>query len=134
MPAPRLFRLAEAAKMLSPDGKVTVRALRTEARRGRLRLMRIGGADYTTEEALAAFVESAVVPVSTPCRVDDCQPASTCGEAATIDPAPSSSWTERARLAQAQALMSVEKLKMPSPTTSPKTIDPRVVRIGRTNS
>lgn len=42
------MRLADAARVAFPDGSMTAAGLRTEARRGRLAIMRVAGKDYTT--------------------------------------------------------------------------------------
>jgi len=42
------LRLAVAAKLAFPDGSMTVSGLRREAARGRLRMERIAGKDFTT--------------------------------------------------------------------------------------
>src|SRR5947209_13284627 len=42
------LRLSIAAKLAFPDGSMTVSGLRREAARGRLRLERIAGKDFTT--------------------------------------------------------------------------------------
>src|SRR5262245_14597778 len=88
---PRLYSLKEAAELLSPSGELTARSLRTMARQGRLQLVRIAGRDFVTEIAISEMVAAATLPARLPpCRVDDCPPAYTCAEGATIDPACSS--------------------------------------------
>jgi hypothetical protein len=132
---PRLFTLDEAAAMLSPDGKLTARSLRSEARRGRLQLVRIAGRDFVTAESLGAMVAAATLPATrSPWPVADCQPDSISVEAETTDPAPGSFSTDRVKLALAQAQMTVQALKRPSKPISPRTTDPRVVPIDPSSS
>ena len=52
---PRLLTLAEAAARLG--GHVKARALRTEARNGRLHLTRVAGKDFVTESDLGEMIE-----------------------------------------------------------------------------
>jgi hypothetical protein len=129
-----LLTLDEAAKLLSPSGRISARSLRTEARKGRLRLVRIAGKDFVTEESVNAMVTAATLTMRPPCHDADCQPDSTCAEVETTAPPSGSFSTERKRLALAQARMTVQQLKRPSKRISPKTTDPRVVPIDRPNS
>jgi hypothetical protein len=125
----KLLTLSEAAAML--NGKLTAGSLRRMARQGKLQLIRVAGKDFTTEEFLNAMVASATVMVSSsPCPEPDC----TSAVVATTEPASGSLSTERVKLAQAQARMSVEKLKQRSKPISPKTTGRRVVRIDRPTS
>jgi hypothetical protein len=130
----KLLTLSQAAELL--NGKLTARSLRRMAHQGKLRLIRIAGKDFTTEEFVNAMVASATTTMvsSTPCPAADCQPASISAEAAMIDPQSGSSWTARKKLAQAQALMIAQELKKRSKPISPRTTGRRVVRIGRPNS
>jgi hypothetical protein len=116
---PRLLTLDEAAKRLNP--KLTAKALRTMARRGMLRLVEIAGKHFVTEESVTSMVAAATKPPEPSCRVVDCLPASTCAEgvpARASAPGGSLS-TDRVRLAQASASMSVNALKKRSRPTSP---------------
>jgi hypothetical protein len=133
MPAPRLYSLADAAQLLSPDGRITARTLRTEARKGRLKLIRLANKDFVTEEAIEAMVTNAIVPTSSLCQDADCQLDSISAEAVTTDRPSSSFSTDRKRLALEQALMSVEKLKRPCKPTSPKATGHQVVPISQGN-
>jgi hypothetical protein len=130
----RLLTLAEAAKILSPEGRVTARTLRAEARRGRLKLVQLGGKHFVTEDALDELVAAATIVTSPPCPDADCQHVSTSAVVATTEPASSSFSTDRKKLAQVQALMIAQELKKPSRPISPKTIGRRVVRLGPRNS
>jgi hypothetical protein len=87
----RLLTLAEAAALLSPSGELTARSLRTEARHGRLQLIRIAGRDYVTASALNEMVAASTVAPSTPCRDDASLPGSICAQVETTDPQPGSS-------------------------------------------
>jgi hypothetical protein len=127
---PRLLTLAEAAKLLSPSGHLTARSLRTMARHGRLTLIAIAGRHFVTESAINEMVATAAVAPGTPCRDANSPPDSICAEAVTTDHPSGSFSTERARSAQAQALLSLERLRKPSGTTLPVTTGPRVVPIG----
>jgi hypothetical protein len=131
---PKLLTLQEAAEML--NGKLTARSLRRMAHQGRLRLIRIAGKDFTTEEFLNEMVAAATVTTvsSSTCPDADCQPDFTSAEAATTAPVSGSLSTERKKLAQAQALMIAQELKGPSKPISQKTTGHRVVRIDRANS
>src|SRR4051794_29663892 len=46
------LRLSIAAKLAFPDGSMTASGLRREAARGRLRIERIAGKDYTTLDSI----------------------------------------------------------------------------------
>jgi hypothetical protein len=76
MSIPRLLSLAEAAKLLSADGKITARSLRTEARHGRLGLVRVAGKDFVTPQSLADMVTAATTPVRPQCPAPSSLPAS----------------------------------------------------------
>jgi hypothetical protein len=130
----RLLTLAEAAKILSPEGRVTAHTLRTEARRGRLKLVQLGGKHFVTEDALDELVAAATIVTSSPCPDADCQPDCTFAEAAMTAEAHTSFSTDRKKLAQAQALMIAQELRRPSGATSSKTTSRPVAQTGRTNS
>src|SRR6266436_274914 len=51
------LRLSIAAKLAFPDGSMTVSGLRREAARGRLRIERIAGKDFTTLEEIKRMRE-----------------------------------------------------------------------------
>jgi len=80
--APRLYSLTDATQLISPEGRITARSLRTEARAGRLQPVRIAGKDFVTEESLAAMVAAATLQLRPPCPVADFQPAPRHREAA----------------------------------------------------
>jgi hypothetical protein len=96
--------------------------------------VRLAGKLYVTEAALGAMVAAATVPARPPCPDDASQPGSISAEAATTEDQHGLLETERRKRAQAQALMSVQKLRQPCKNISPETIDPRVVPISRGNS
>lgn len=56
-PFPKLYRLADAVRVFFPDGGITARSLRTEARAGRLDIIRIANKDFVTAEAIQAMLE-----------------------------------------------------------------------------
>jgi hypothetical protein len=49
--------LAEAVKLAFPGGKLTAGSLRTEARKGRLEIIKIAGKDHTTLRAIGEMIE-----------------------------------------------------------------------------
>src|SRR3954471_20791296 len=61
-------RLSVAAKLAFPDGSMTVSGLRREAGRGRLRIERIAGKDFTTLQNINDMREL--------CRVEQKEPDS----------------------------------------------------------
>jgi hypothetical protein len=63
------LRLSVAAKLAFPDGSMTVSGLRREAARGRLRIERIAGKDFTTLEEIKRMREL--------CRVEAKEPGCT---------------------------------------------------------
>lgn len=110
MSIPTLLTLQEAAARL---GKVTARALRTEARKGRLHLTRVAGKDYVTESDLGEMIER--------CRAAQRGPG--CGSTAGQGGSPlGSSSMPDAKLAQdaakATALALRERLAGTSPTNT----------------
>src|SRR3954454_13392634 len=56
------LRLSIAAKLAFPDGSMTVSGLRREAARGRLRIERIAGKDFTTLNNIDVMRELCRVP------------------------------------------------------------------------
>src|SRR5258707_9974095 len=56
------LRLRDAARLAFPMGGVTERSLRREAARGRLRLYRIAGRDFTTLADNADMTRACVLP------------------------------------------------------------------------
>jgi hypothetical protein len=105
------IRLTEAAERF----KLSVRALRKEADRGRLAVSRVGGKDWTTEKAVLEMFER--------CRVAPKEPASISdrlgSERGDSTPPSGSSSTEDAKLAQDATRALIERLKAGSPNTSP---------------
>jgi excisionase family DNA binding protein len=126
----RLLTYRQAAEVLG----ITERALRTEARRGRLRLVKLAGKHYVTPSALDDLIAAATVPASSPCHVDDCQPDSICAEPEEIAQPSGSLSTERKSLALAQAQMTVQRLKQRSRNISRSATDHRQEPIAQINS
>src|SRR5712672_1682369 len=60
------LRLSIAAKLAFPDGSMTVSGLRREAARGRLRIERIAGKDFTTLNEIKRMRELCRVPAREP--------------------------------------------------------------------
>jgi hypothetical protein len=94
--------LARAVSLFFPEGGVTVSTLRTEARKGRLALERIGGKDFVTGEAINQMREL--------CRVERKVRAST-PEAAKAGASSGSSVTENTKRALAAARQAARELK-----------------------
>jgi hypothetical protein len=65
------LRLSIAAKLAFPDGSMTASGLRREAARGRLRVERIAGKDYTTLEAINRMRELCRVQAKEPRSKDE---------------------------------------------------------------
>lgn len=61
---PRLYRLSEAVRLFFPTGGITVKTLRTEARKGRLDLIKIGIKHFVTLEGLNEMLERCTRPAS----------------------------------------------------------------------
>ena len=106
------LRLAEAAAVCG----LKISALRTEARKGRLMVSRIAGKDHTTLADIERMFEL--------CRVIQKEPGCGSDQLAAMQTErsskpPTSSRTERDKLALDAALMHARKLKEGSPTTSP---------------
>ena len=59
-----LLRLNIAAALEFPDGSMSASGLRSEALRGRLRIWRIAGKDYTTRQALREMRVNASYPAT----------------------------------------------------------------------
>jgi hypothetical protein len=135
MHVPRLYTLQEAAQLLSPDGSVTPRALRTMARQGRLQVIRIANKDFVTAEAVNAMLTSSTLTLRSPsCRDAGCLPDSICADAVATERPPGSFSTERKKLARAQAEMTVQALKQRCKPTSPDTTDRRAAPISPNSS
>src|SRR6187200_483511 len=103
--------LARAVSLFFPEGGVTVSTLRTEARKGRLALERIGGKNFVTGEAINQMREL--------CRVERKVRASTL-EAAKAGASSGSSVTENTKRALAAARQAARELKENCRNTSPK--------------
>jgi len=112
---PRLLTLKEAAGMLG--GRITARSLRTEARRGRLHLVRVAGKDHVLAEDINRMIEA--------CRSDRKALDSISELAAVVRPSGSSE-TEQAKSAQDAARATLRLLKERSPDISrPSTSRPK---------
>jgi len=70
-------RLADAVKLFFPFGGVTVATLRTEIRKGRLAVERIGNKDFVTGEAIARMRELCRVEPKVPVSVSSKRQAAT---------------------------------------------------------
>src|SRR5687767_566341 len=60
------IRLADAVRMFFPLGGMTPAGLRTEARKGRLELLRIAGKDFVTPASMKGMMEKCRAPGSRP--------------------------------------------------------------------
>lgn len=61
-PMEAYYSLEAAAALFFPGGVVTKHSLRTEARKGRLRVTRIAGKDLVSESAIRAMLEACQCP------------------------------------------------------------------------
>jgi hypothetical protein len=118
------IRLATAAATAFPEGDVSVKWLRAQARAGKLDVWRIAGKDFTTLEAVERLTEQ--------CRA----PSSPQGYTSANDTGGSlntSSSTVDVRSAQAAARIASERLKKPSADTSGRSTRPsgQVIQIER---
>ena len=89
------YSLAEAVARFFPDGPLTVSSLRTEIRKGRLRVARVAGKYLVSESAIRDMLEACQ------CRVDAKPRASGCGQQDPTAAPSGSSSTDRLRSAQA---------------------------------
>src|SRR5262245_26571012 len=107
-----LIRLGVAAALEFPDGSMSASGLRSEARRGHLKIWRIAGKDFTTKQALMEMRTQCAQPNH---RDSNCA-------APERAAAPSgSSRTASGKSAQALAKASAAKLKSRSRTICSKT-------------
>jgi hypothetical protein len=107
--------LKKAVAIFFPEGGVSVSTLRTEARKGRLVLERIGGKDFVTGEAIEKMREL--------CRVQPKVPAYTSEGPRAARPIGSSE-TERASAELAALMETARELKRHSKRISRKNTDP----------
>jgi hypothetical protein len=105
------YTLEEAAARFFPSGVVTKQSLRTEARKGRLRVTRIAGKDLVSERAIRAMLEACECPAER--KAPDC---SSGGGSARLDSGSSS--TANVRSAQAAALRTLQALSEHSKSIS----------------
>jgi hypothetical protein len=105
------FTLEEAAARFFPNGVVTKQSLRTEARKGRLRVTRIAGKDLVTESAIRAMLEACSCPAEAKVRDYSCGSVSDRADSG-------SSSTANGKLAQAAALRTLMELSERSKTIS----------------
>ena len=105
------LRLDVAATLAFPGGGMTASGLRKERDRGRLAVERIAGKEFTTLAAIDNMRSLCRDPLSLRAST----PA-----AKTAGGRNGSSSTEAAKSAQARALMTAQRLKALSRTTSPK--------------
>jgi len=100
--------LSEAVRLFFPAGGVTVSALRTEARKGRLAIERIAGKDFVTKAAIDQMREK--------CRVQAKARASISGDEKGGIPSGTSEM-EKMRLAQDAVKATASELKKRSRPT-----------------
>jgi len=113
-----LLPLAEAAARLFTDGRITVRSLRRERDRGRLRTYMVAGKEYTTIADIMELVGKCVVtPKDRGCGSE---PSAAIALAAQLTHQSGSSATAHASAARDAALMIARRLKGSSRTTSPQ--------------
>jgi hypothetical protein len=105
------LRLFVAAQLAFPDESMTAGALRREAKRGRLRIERIAGRDYTTMRAIEEMRQQ--------CHVHPKDLAST-DDGDTAGKAFGSSETANMRRAQAALSTTLKELKKRSKSISPE--------------
>jgi hypothetical protein len=110
------LRLEVAAALAFPDGSITAKALRREARKGRLAITRVAGKHFTT---LAAIEEMSLLCLVAPDHPDSSsnQPSVT-GRAKSSGTPHGSSGTEEERFALAAARERLSRLASSSPATS----------------
>src|SRR5262249_36571579 len=106
-----LLRIGVAAAIEFPDGSMTASGLRAEARHGHLKIWRIAGKDYTTQQALREMRGQCVLS-----NHHD----SNYGQPEKAAMPSGSSKTANGKSAQAGAKASAQKLKLHSRNTSPK--------------
>jgi hypothetical protein len=104
------FTLEEAAARFFPNGAVSKQSLRTEARKGRLRVTRIAGKDLVSESAIRAMLEACACPAPAKDRGFSC-------DAGNARPIPGSLSMEGARLARAAAEQTLQALSARSKRT-----------------
>lgn len=102
-------RLADAVRLFFPAGGMTLSALRTEARKGRLEVMRVAGKDWTTHRAIREMLDR--------CRVAKARPVSPSAPKLT-DEGSGSSETGSAISAQAALRIKLSKPPKDLRTTS----------------
>ena len=129
---PKLLTLREAAAYL--HGKFTPRAILRLVKQGRIPVTIISRKMFLTPEDLDTLIVNSKVTMGPLCRVDDYLHGSTSGRSVQTTDQPGSFSTERKRLAQAAAEMSVRKLSKPSKPTLRKATNHRVVSIARARS
>jgi hypothetical protein len=122
------YTLTEAVERFFPGGHITVRSLRTEIKKGRLRVSEVAGKFLVSESAIAEMLE-----ISQPCRADKSHQGSI-----SVDESPraktlGSSETERLELARDAVRMTIAELGKASPVTLPINTN-RSVRLRRPNS
>lgn len=121
------YTLGEAVERFFPGGHITVRSLRTEIRKGRLRVTAVAGKFLVTEAAIAEMLETCQ------CRVDEVHQDSTLGEGAHLASTSGTSEMERLESARVAANTTLAELKKPSRDTSPASMR-RLVRFRRIGS
>jgi hypothetical protein len=110
------LRLADAAEIAFPFGRMTASGLRREAARGNLLITRITGKDFTTLRAIEEMFQKCQLTPKAPVSIS----------AATRAPRqPGLSETRDVNLALASALATVDRLRLGSPPILPKNTSPR---------
>jgi hypothetical protein len=107
------YSLREAVERFFPGGHITVRSLRTEIKKGRLRVVEVAGKFLVSESAIAQMLESCGL-----CRVPERPRASSYGAAAKIAVQSGTSATERIASARAAAELILPERKKRLPITS----------------
>ncbi len=79
MSLPQLFSLSEAARLMSPNGRLTARSLHAEVRNGRLAAVKIANKLFVTQAALNDMVRAAALPPRPRCPAPKNRRASTSG-------------------------------------------------------
>ena len=106
------YTLQEAVDRFFPGGAITVRSLRTEIRKGRLRVTEVAGKYLVSERAIAEMLESCKL-----CLVQEKLPDSNSVAAASIGRQSGTSGMERIASAQAAAQLIFAAHKKPSEPT-----------------
>jgi hypothetical protein len=110
-----MLRLEIAAHLAFPDGSLKASGLRAEAKRGRLKIMRIAGKDFTTLAAIERMGEQCLVPTKDQGSGLSQKNATPTGS--SFGAPRGSSETDREKSALAALEMTAKQLSAPSATT-----------------